>query len=105
MCTSSNAAATLKWAWERGDTAAALDLHLRNLELFEGLFATASPILLKACMNLLGLPAGPLRPPLVDATGDQVEFARGLLAGVGLGVRGAQGAEGGSPPVDRDPRD
>jgi hypothetical protein len=53
-------------------------------------------------MNLLGLPAGPLRPPLVDATADQVEFARGLLAGVGLGgVRGAQGAEGGSPPVDR----
>ena len=74
-------------AWERADTATALDLHLRNLELFEGLFATASPILLKACMNLLGLPAGPLRPPLVDATGDQVEFARGLLAGVGLDPR------------------
>ena len=74
-------------AWERGDTTTALDLHLRNLELFEGLFATASPILLKACMNLLGLPAGPLRPPLVDATPDQVEFARGLLAGVGLDAR------------------
>jgi 4-hydroxy-tetrahydrodipicolinate synthase len=74
-------------AFERGDTAAALDLHLRHLELFEGLFATSSPILLKACMNLLGLPAGPLRPPLVDATGDQVEFARGLLAGVGLEPR------------------
>src|SRR4029453_14538603 len=29
-------------AWERGDTATALDLHLGNLELFEGLFATAS---------------------------------------------------------------
>jgi 4-hydroxy-tetrahydrodipicolinate synthase len=71
-------------AWERGETAAARDLHLRHLELFEGLFATASPILLKACMNLLGLPAGPLRAPLVDATGEQVEFARGLLAGVGL---------------------
>jgi 4-hydroxy-tetrahydrodipicolinate synthase len=93
-------------AFEGGDTAAALDLHLRHLALFEGLFATASPILLKACMNLLGLPAGPLRPPLVDATPDQVEFARGLLAGVGLGgVRGAQGAEGGSPPVDRAARD
>ncbi len=74
-------------AFEAGDTATALDLHLRNLYLFEGLFATASPILLKACMNLLGLPAGPLRPPLVDATPDQVEFARGLLAGVGLEPR------------------
>ena len=68
---------------EGGDTATALRLHLENLELFEGLFATSSPILLKACMNLLGLPAGPLRPPLVDATPDQVEFARDLLAGVG----------------------
>ena len=74
-------------AFEGGDTATALRLHLENLELFEGLFATSSPILLKACMNLLGLPAGPLRPPLVDATPDQVEFARGLLAGVGLEPR------------------
>jgi 4-hydroxy-tetrahydrodipicolinate synthase len=74
-------------AFERCDTAAARDLHLRHLDLFEGLFATSSPILLKACMNLLGLPAGPLRPPLVDATGDQVDFARGLLAGAGLTPR------------------
>src|SRR4029453_8492875 len=71
-------------AFEGGDTAAALDLHLRHLELFEGLFATSRPILLQACMNLLGLPAGPLRPPLVDATPDQARFARGLLGSVGL---------------------
>jgi 4-hydroxy-tetrahydrodipicolinate synthase len=71
-------------AFERGDTRTALDLHMRHIALFEGLFATSSPILLKACMNLLGLPAGPLRPPLVDATPEQVDFARGLLAGVGL---------------------
>jgi hypothetical protein len=56
-------------------------------------------------MNLLGLPAGPLRPPLVDATTDQVEFARTLLAGVGQGVRGADGAEGAGVPVDRESRD
>ena len=74
-------------AFEGGDTATALRLHLENLELFEGLFATSSPILLKACMNLLGLPAGPLRAPLVDATSEQVEFARGLLAGVGQAPR------------------
>jgi 4-hydroxy-tetrahydrodipicolinate synthase len=71
-------------AFERGDTRTALDLHLRHLGMFEGLFATSSPILLKACLNLLGLPAGPLRAPLVDATPDQVELARGLLADVGL---------------------
>jgi 4-hydroxy-tetrahydrodipicolinate synthase len=77
-------------AFERGDTATALDLHVRHLALFEGLFATSSPILLKACMNLLGLPAGPLRLPLPDATPEQVAFAGRLLAGVGLrgGARG-----------------
>ena len=71
-------------AFERGDVAAARDLHLHHLALFEGLFATSSPILLKAALGLLGLPAGPLRPPLVDATADQVDFVRGLLADVGL---------------------
>jgi 4-hydroxy-tetrahydrodipicolinate synthase len=78
-------------AFERGEVRVALDLHLRHLGLFEGLFATSSPILLKAALNLLGLPAGPLRPPLVDATAEQVEFVRGLLADVGL----SPGAAGG----------
>ena len=71
-------------AFERGDVRAALDIHLRHLALFEGLFATSNPILLKAALITLGLPAGPLRPPLVDATPEQYEFVRGLLAGVGL---------------------
>ncbi len=71
-------------AFERGDTRRALELHTSHLDLFEGLFATSSPILLKAGLNLLGLPGGPLRPPLLDATPPQVEFMRGLLMGVGL---------------------
>jgi 4-hydroxy-tetrahydrodipicolinate synthase len=71
-------------AYERGDTRRALELHVQHLELFEGLFATTSPILLKAALGLLGLPGGPLRPPLLDATPAQVEYVRGLLAGVGL---------------------
>ena len=71
-------------AFERGDTRRALQLHVEHLELFEGLFATTSPILLKAGLSLLGLPAGPLRPPLLDATPAQVEYVRGLLTGVGL---------------------
>jgi 4-hydroxy-tetrahydrodipicolinate synthase len=71
-------------SFERGDVRAALDVHVRHLRLFEGLFATSSPTLLKAALRLLGLPAGPLRPPLVDATPPQVEFMRGLLAEVGL---------------------
>jgi 4-hydroxy-tetrahydrodipicolinate synthase len=67
-------------AWERGDHAAAIDLHQRNLDVFEGLFATSSPILLKAALNELGLPGGPLRLPMVDASADEVAFVRDLLA-------------------------
>ena len=43
------------------------------------MFATSSPILLKAALAQLGLPGGPLRPPLVPATPAQEEFVRGLL--------------------------
>jgi 4-hydroxy-tetrahydrodipicolinate synthase len=67
-------------AWEAGDAATALRLHLEHIELFEGMFATSSPILLKAALAELGLPAGPLRPPLVDATDAQRDFVRELLA-------------------------
>ncbi|HKE99861.1 MAG TPA: 4-hydroxy-tetrahydrodipicolinate synthase [Actinomycetes bacterium] len=84
------AVAELVAAWERGDTAAARKLHEDNLDLFEGLFATTSPILLKAALAELGLPAGPLRPPLVDATAEQRRFVRDLLDR--HDVRGPRGA-------------
>jgi 4-hydroxy-tetrahydrodipicolinate synthase len=66
-------------AWERGDTATALRLHADNIDLFEGMFSISSPILLKAALAQLGLPGGPLRPPLVEATPAQHDFVRGLL--------------------------
>jgi 4-hydroxy-tetrahydrodipicolinate synthase len=92
------AIAELVAAWERGDARRALDLHLANLDLFEGMFATSSPILLKAALNQLGLPAGPMRPPLVDATAEQREFVRGLLARHAV-VGPDQARAGGRPPV------
>jgi len=76
-------------AFEAGDVGRALELHLRHLALFEGAFATSSPILLKSALAQLGLPAGPLRPPLIDATPEQAEFMRGLLADAGLLPGGA----------------
>jgi len=61
-------------AYERGDVAEALRLHRALLPLFTGIFRTQGTILVKAAMNALGLPAGPVRPPLVDAT--EVELAQ-----------------------------
>jgi 4-hydroxy-tetrahydrodipicolinate synthase len=78
-------------AFEAGDTRRALELHLRHLALFEGAFATSSPILLKSALNQVGLPAGPLRPPLVGATPEQAGRMRGLLAELGLIPEGAGG--------------
>src|SRR5919107_1637995 len=55
-------------AYERGDVAAALALHRKALPLFTGIFRTQGTILVKAGLRALGLPAGPVRSPLVDAT-------------------------------------
>jgi 4-hydroxy-tetrahydrodipicolinate synthase len=71
-------------SYERGDVRAALDLHLRHLAVFEGLFATSSPILLKAALRLVGLPGGPLRLPLVEASPAQVEALRCVLGSAGV---------------------
>lgn len=48
-------------------------LHLACLPLHRALFAEPSPAPLKGAMNALGLPAGPVRPPLADASKEAVE--------------------------------
>lgn len=59
-------------AFDAGDARRALDIHLRLLPVFTGFFRTQGAILTKAALNLLGLPAGPVRLPLVDATDAEV---------------------------------
>src|SRR5262245_49343830 len=63
-------------AYERGDVAEALRLHHATLPAYTGFFRTQGAILTKAALNLLGLPAGPVRSPLVDATEDQIAQLR-----------------------------
>lgn len=71
-------------AFERGDNAAALALHRRLLPLFTGVFRTAGTILVKAALNAQGLPAGPVRSPLVDATPAELEQLRSDAAAAGV---------------------
>ncbi|HSP38622.1 MAG TPA: 4-hydroxy-tetrahydrodipicolinate synthase [Frankiaceae bacterium] len=54
--------------YDAGDVAAARDVHLRLLPVLHGFFRTQGVILAKAALNAAGLPAGPVRLPLVDAT-------------------------------------
>ncbi|HYN97924.1 MAG TPA: 4-hydroxy-tetrahydrodipicolinate synthase [Pilimelia sp.] len=70
--------------YDRGDTAAALALHRRLLPLFTGIFRTQGTILVKAGLAACGLPAGPVRPPLVDATPQELEQLRADCAAAGL---------------------
>jgi 4-hydroxy-tetrahydrodipicolinate synthase len=61
---------------------AAIDASLRDV--YELLFMTASPTCTKAALNLLGHNAGGLRLPLVEATAEELETVRAMLARHGL---------------------
>ncbi|MFI5834494.1 4-hydroxy-tetrahydrodipicolinate synthase [Micromonospora sp. NPDC051300] len=71
-------------AFDAGDTAGALALHRRLLPLYTGIFRTQGTILVKAGLAAQGLPAGPVRPPLVHATGDELAQLRADCAAAGL---------------------
>jgi 4-hydroxy-tetrahydrodipicolinate synthase len=71
-------------AYLRGDVAGALALHRQLLPVFTGFFRTQGVILTKAALKLAGLPAGPVRPPLVDATDAQIEQLRRDAADAGV---------------------
>jgi len=59
-------------AYEKGDTAHAAAVHSGLLPVYRGTFRTQGVILTKATLTLLGLPGGPVRSPLVDATDEQI---------------------------------
>lgn len=71
-------------AFGAGRVTEARDLHRRLLPAFTGFFRTQGVILTKAALRLAGLPVGPVRPPLVDATAGQVDRLLADLAAAGL---------------------
>lgn len=71
-------------AYEQGDMTAARRRHHELLPLFTGIFRTQGTILVKAALHARGLPAGPVRPPLVDATDAEVAQLRDDCAAAGL---------------------
>lgn len=73
-------------AYERGDVAEALRLHHQLLPAFYGFFTTQGVITTKAALNLRGLPAGPVRSPLVDATEEQIAQVRADCQEAGLAL-------------------
>jgi 4-hydroxy-tetrahydrodipicolinate synthase len=71
-------------AVESGDLVKARAVNESLLPLYTGVFRTQGVILTKAALHELGLPAGPVRPPLVDATPEQRAQLRADLADGGI---------------------
>jgi 4-hydroxy-tetrahydrodipicolinate synthase len=75
-------------AYAAGDVETARQLHRRLLPIYTGIFRTAGTILVKAGLGDRGLDVGPVRPPLVDATDQEIEQLRNDLAAAGLALPG-----------------
>src|SRR6185369_6501018 len=69
----------------------ALKWHHTLLPIYTGVFKTQGAILVKAGLKYIGLPAGPMRLPLVDATEAELTtfIADAGLAGIRLEAAGA----------------
>jgi 4-hydroxy-tetrahydrodipicolinate synthase len=71
-------------AFVRGDVRDAARRHLRLLPVFQACFVTTNPIPIKAAVNMIGLRAGSLRLPLVEATDQEKEALRKAMSDFGL---------------------
>jgi 4-hydroxy-tetrahydrodipicolinate synthase len=73
-------------AHDAGDVAKAREIHHQLLPVYDGIFRTQGVILVKAALALHGLPGGPVRPPLVDATDEEIATLRTDLKAAGLSL-------------------
>ena len=71
-------------AWEKGDTAQALELHQRCYPIFKGIFMTTSPMPVKYSLQRLGFETGRCRLPLTWLNDAQAAEMDGLLREAGL---------------------
>jgi len=67
-----------------GDARGAAAINASLLPVYTGCFRTQGVILTKAALEMQGLPAGPVRLPLVDATDEQRRVLRDDLARGGV---------------------
>jgi 4-hydroxy-tetrahydrodipicolinate synthase len=74
-------------AWFAGDSQKALEIHQKLLPVFTGTFRTQGAILTKAALNMMGLPGGTTRLPLVDATPAQIKQLREDLIAGGVPIK------------------
>ncbi|MDH7570805.1 MAG: 4-hydroxy-tetrahydrodipicolinate synthase [Armatimonadota bacterium] len=71
-------------AFLAGDTARALQTHLRLFPLFKAIFVTTNPVPVKYALGRIGVPVGGVRPPLVTVTEKEAAVVDDALRGLGL---------------------
>ncbi|MER7175257.1 4-hydroxy-tetrahydrodipicolinate synthase [Streptomyces mesophilus] len=71
-------------AYNSGDVRKATEIHQKLLPVFTGMFRTQGVITTKAALALQGLPAGPLRLPLVELSAQETEQLKIDLAAGGV---------------------
>jgi 4-hydroxy-tetrahydrodipicolinate synthase len=71
-------------AYDAGNVTRARAIHSQLVPVVDGLFRTQGVILVKAALTLQGLPGGPVRSPLVDATTEEIARLRTDLATAGI---------------------
>ncbi len=72
------AAMSRPWtSWK--DVEEARSLYLEHVPILEAVYALSNPVAVKACMNYLGLPAGPPRRPLLEMPAERFAPIRATL--------------------------
>jgi 4-hydroxy-tetrahydrodipicolinate synthase len=60
------------------------EIHAQLKDIFDVMFITANPTPVKAALNMLGIRAGGLRLPMVEASEEEEQEIRGVLERHGL---------------------
>ncbi|MFS8582642.1 MAG: dihydrodipicolinate synthase family protein, partial [Limnochordales bacterium] len=71
-------------AFQKGDHRTAAAINMELWPIFKAMFVTTNPIPVKAAVNLMGLEAGPVRPPLREPTEEELNAIRTVLKESGL---------------------
>jgi 4-hydroxy-tetrahydrodipicolinate synthase len=74
-------------AYLAGDVGTALAVHREMLPVYTGMTRMQGTVAAKAALAMLGLPGGPVRPPLADATAAEAERLRTDLVAGGVKLR------------------
>ena len=73
-------------AYLAGDVKLAQAIHIELLPFFKVIFVTTNPIPIKTAMNLMGLPGGCFRPPMVPPTAAETEQLRTVMRSLKVNV-------------------